>query len=116
MDVPISIGVMLATGMSLYETITGGAHTYFDSSAMLLFFLLIGRYLDLRARGQARSAAEQLLGFMAQPATVIGADGAPQRVPAACGRGRRQRAGRRRASASASTAPSPPAAPPSTRA
>jgi len=83
MDVPITIGVTLAAGMSLYETIAGGAHAYFDSSVTLLFFLLIGRYLDLRARGRARSAAEQLLGFMAQPATVIGADGATRRVPAA---------------------------------
>ena len=31
MDVPISIGVMLVTGMSLAETIAGGAHAYFDS-------------------------------------------------------------------------------------
>lgn len=83
MDVPISIGVTLAAGLSLYETITGGRHAYFESAAMLLFFLLIGRYLDLRARGRARSAAEQLVGLMAEPATVIGADGAPKRVPAA---------------------------------
>ena len=83
MDVPISIGVTLAAGMSLYQTITGGVQAYFDSSVALLFFLLIGRYLDLRARGRAHSAAEQLVGFMAQPATVIGPDGAPLRVPAA---------------------------------
>ncbi len=83
MDVPISIGVTLAAGMSLYQTITGGVQAYFDSSVTLLFFLLIGRYLDLRARGRAHSAAEQLVGFMAQPATVIGPDGVPLRVPAA---------------------------------
>ena len=46
MDVPISIGVTLATGMSLAETIRGAEHAYFDSAITLLFFLLIGRYLD----------------------------------------------------------------------
>jgi P-type Cu2+ transporter len=82
MDVPISIGVTLAAAISLDETIIGGTQAYFESAAMLLFFLLIGRYLDLRARGRARSAAEQLVGLMAEPATVIGEDGAPRRVPA----------------------------------
>ncbi|HYM30055.1 MAG TPA: heavy metal translocating P-type ATPase metal-binding domain-containing protein [Candidatus Cybelea sp.] len=83
MDVPISVGVTLATAMSLFETINSGRQAYFESAVMLLFFLLIGRYLDLRARGRARSAAEQLVGLMAQPATVIDADGATRRMPAA---------------------------------
>jgi len=75
MDVPISLGVILATGMSLFETIASGRHAYFDSAVSLLFFLLLGRYLDLRARGKARSAAEQLLRLMARPATLIDGDG-----------------------------------------
>jgi Cu2+-exporting ATPase len=83
MDVPISIGVTLAAAISLDETIIGGAQAYFESATMLLFFLLIGRYLDLRARGRARSAAEQLVRLMAAPATVVGEDGAPRRGPAA---------------------------------
>src|SRR3546814_11397672 len=43
MDVPISIGVLLAFGMSLYDTIDHGLNVYFDAQAMLVFFLLIGR-------------------------------------------------------------------------
>ncbi|MEZ5824052.1 MAG: heavy metal translocating P-type ATPase [Geminicoccaceae bacterium] len=53
MDVPISLAILLASGMSLFETIKGGEHVYFDSAVTLLFFLLIGRYLDTRARGSA---------------------------------------------------------------
>ena len=83
MDVPITIGVTLATAISLYETIRSGEHAYFESATMLLFFLLIGRYLDLRARGRARSAAEQLVGLMTRPATVIDSTGATRRMPAA---------------------------------
>ena len=83
MDVPISIGILLVSGYSLYQTILGGAETYFESATMLLFFLLIGRYLDLRARGKARAAVDHLLRLAAQPASVVGADGILRRLPAA---------------------------------
>src|SRR5690606_23042732 len=43
MDVPVSLGVILAAGMSLSETLRGGEHVYFDASITLLFFLLIGQ-------------------------------------------------------------------------
>lgn len=71
MDVPISIGVVLAAAMSLFETLNSGPHAYFDSAVTLLFFLLVGRYLDHRARGRARSAAENLVALSAAPATLV---------------------------------------------
>jgi Cu2+-exporting ATPase len=80
MDVPISIGVSLVTAMSLWQTLQGGAHTYFDSAVTLLFFLLIGRVLDQHARGQARATAEELLLLRAADVTVIGEDGSVCRV------------------------------------
>lgn len=61
MDVPISIGVTLATGMSLYETIIGGPEAWFDGALMLLAFLLAGRVLDEMMRGRAASGAETLV-------------------------------------------------------
>jgi Cu2+-exporting ATPase len=79
MDVPISIGVLLVTGLSLVETIRGGPHTYFDSAAMLLFFLLIGRVLDQRARGRAREAAEQLIALRVIDVAVLRGDGTIER-------------------------------------
>jgi Cu2+-exporting ATPase len=79
MDVPISIGVLLVTGMSLVETINGGEHTYFDSAVTLLFFLLVGRVLDHRARGQARATAEQLLAMRATDVAVVQPDGTIRR-------------------------------------
>src|SRR5262249_14057957 len=79
MDVPISIGVILVTGMSLVQTMQGGAHTYFDSAVTLLFFLLIGRFLDHRARGQARATAEQMLALRAADVAVLRADGSVER-------------------------------------
>ncbi len=81
MDVPISLAVLLAAAMSLFETITGGAHAYFDSAVTLLFFLLIGRYLDRRARGRARSAAERLLAMRGGAVTLLLPDGGRKSVP-----------------------------------
>jgi len=60
MDVPISLALILAFGVSTWETMTGGRHAYFDASVMLLFFLLIGRFLDARLRRQAHAAAHDL--------------------------------------------------------
>ncbi|HSR72403.1 MAG TPA: heavy metal translocating P-type ATPase, partial [Kiloniellales bacterium] len=83
MDVPISLAVILAAGMSFFETLRNGEHVYFDAAVMLLFFLLIGRYLDLRVRGRARSAAENLLLLRAKAATVIGDDRSRRALPIA---------------------------------
>ncbi|MEA3390952.1 heavy metal translocating P-type ATPase [Sphingobium sp. CCH11-B1] len=76
MDVPISIGVLLTTGMSLYETATSGAHAWFDGAVMLLFFLLAGRCLDSMMRGRARAGVAALLKQTAPGALVM--DGAGQ--------------------------------------
>jgi Cu2+-exporting ATPase len=60
MDVPISLALLLAIGMSLFEVRQSGQHAYFDAALSLTFFLLIGRFLDHRARLFARSAADEL--------------------------------------------------------
>lgn len=71
MDVPISIGVTLATAMSLYETATHGEHAWFDGAIMLLFFLLAGRVLDGAMRNRARAGAAALMEASAPGATVL---------------------------------------------
>ena len=75
MDVPIAIAVILAAGASLFETMRGGVHVYFDASVGLLFFLLIGRYLDQRMRARASSAVKNLLALQASSAEVVAEDG-----------------------------------------
>jgi Cu2+-exporting ATPase len=61
MDVPIALAILLALALSLYQTMTHAAHTYFDAAVMLAFLLLIGRYLDFQLRYRARSAAQHLV-------------------------------------------------------
>ena len=80
MDVPISLGVILATAMSLYQTARGTEHVFFDAAVTLLLFLLIGRYLDQAVRVKAASAAANLLGLRGTAATVLADDGATTRV------------------------------------
>ena len=60
MDVPISVALILASSISVYETFHSGEKAYFDAAVMLTFFLLGGRYLDFRTRAAARSAAQEL--------------------------------------------------------
>jgi Cu2+-exporting ATPase len=82
MDVPISLGIMLALGMSLAETANHAEHAYFDSAIMLIFFLLCGRFADHTLRRKTRSVAENLAAFKAETAHRISDDNELVLVPA----------------------------------
>ncbi len=82
MDVPISLGVLMALGVSLYETIFSARDVYFDSAVMLLFFLLAGRTLDLAMRRKTRALAGNIAALKAETADRIGTDGSVRTVPA----------------------------------
>jgi Cu2+-exporting ATPase len=83
MDVPITIGILLALIMSVVETINHAEHTYFDSVVMLLFFLLCGRYLDQAMRRKTRAVAGNLAALRAEVAHRIDETGEPVLVPTA---------------------------------
>ena len=82
MDVPISLGVGLASLMSLFETINSGEHAYYDAAVSLLFFLLVGRYLDHLMRARARDVISQLMTLTPVVATAVEADGSHRQIPA----------------------------------
>ncbi len=75
MDVPIAIGITLSYFISLWETINHGEHAWFDATASLLFFLLIGRTLDHMMRDRARSAISGLARLSPRGAMVVAEDG-----------------------------------------
>lgn len=81
MDVPISLAVLLALALSLYEIAQGGDHVFFDAAVTLLFFLLTGRYLDQLMRERARSAVTSLARLAPRGAMVSAPDGPPKWTP-----------------------------------
>lgn len=81
MDVPISLGVCLAMGLSIFNTLTHALEAYFDSALMLLFFLLLGRFLDENMRRRTAVEAETLATLRADSALKRGEDGGLVRVP-----------------------------------
>ena len=81
MDVPVSIAIGGAYIASLWATINGSGEVYFDSVSMFTFFLLTGRYLELRAR-HATSRAARALQNLLPSSCLKRVDGEYVRVPA----------------------------------
>ncbi len=71
MDVPISLAIILACGISVYEISHDGTEAWFDAALSLTFFLLAGRVLDQRLRRAARSAADDLTALEPSRVTCV---------------------------------------------
>jgi len=56
MDVPVALAIGLAYLASAWATITSSGEVYFESVSMFAFFLLLGRYIEQRARHRNRLA------------------------------------------------------------
>lgn len=69
MDVPVSIAIVLAFCASAWATITQQGEVYFESVSMFTFLLLIGKFLEFRARSYAAQTSANLLKLM--PMTAI---------------------------------------------
>jgi P-type Cu2+ transporter len=83
MDVPITLGILLALGMSVVETLNHGEHAYFDSAVMLIFFLLVGRTLDQAMRRKTRAVAGNLAALKAETAVKFISDKEVREFPIA---------------------------------
>lgn len=69
MDVPVSIAILLAYFSSVWSTVNQGPEIYFDSVCMFTFFLLTGRFFEMRARHRMTQAGNNLLDLMPSAAT-----------------------------------------------
>ena len=83
MDVPISLAVVLALGMSMLQTLAHQRVAYFDSALTLLLFLLAGRYLDQRMRRRTRDFAVNLSAIRADRAVKLFEGGEARETPIA---------------------------------
>ncbi len=64
MDVPVALAIGLAYLASVWATLTSTGEVYFESVSMFTFFLLLGRYVELRARHRNRLAFGNLAQLM----------------------------------------------------
>jgi len=71
MDVPVAIAISLAFSASAWATITQQGEVYFESVAMFTFLLLIGKFLEFRARSRAAEVSANLLKLMPMTATKL---------------------------------------------
>jgi cation-transporting ATPase V len=79
MDTLIAIGTMAAFSYSTYQLVAGG-DLYFDTAAVIIAFISMGRFLEARAKGRASGAIKKLLELGAKEARVI-VDGEERMVP-----------------------------------
>jgi Cu2+-exporting ATPase len=71
MDVPVSIAILLAFMASCWATFTQQGEVYFESVSMFTFLLLIGKFLEFRARSRAADVSANLLKLMPMTATKV---------------------------------------------
>ena len=82
MDVPVALAVALIYAGSVVEVVTGGPDVWFESVSMFVFFLCVGRYLEMRARHRAGDLADALARLAPALADRVEPDGSLQRVGA----------------------------------
>ena len=82
MDLPVSIAIGSAYAASVYATLTKGPAVWFDSVTMFVFFLTLGRYLEMRARHRSIDRSVALSQLLPNTATVV-IDGENRTVPVA---------------------------------
>ncbi|HKU85392.1 MAG TPA: heavy metal translocating P-type ATPase [Casimicrobiaceae bacterium] len=79
-DVPVALAIALVYAASLVIALRGGADVYFDSVSMFVFFLLVGRYAEMRARHRAGDLTDALARSTPAFADRVRADGTHERV------------------------------------
>ncbi|WP_040225623.1 heavy metal translocating P-type ATPase [Bhargavaea cecembensis] len=85
MDVLVVMGTSAAYFYSLYQAIvTAGTshvpHLYFETSAVLITLILLGKLFEAKAKGRSSDAIKKLMGLQAKTATVL-RDGTEREVP-----------------------------------
>lgn len=79
MDALVGLSTLVAYIYSLYVMLTGGnevmKHVYFESSVMIIAFVLFGKVLEARAKGHTSEAIKRLIGMQPKRVLRINAQG-----------------------------------------
>lgn len=82
MDVPVSAALIIAYVSSWWSVFTHGREVYFDSVSMFTFFLLLGRFFEMKMRHRSQESSIRLSHSSIQTARRLDADDSPSLVPA----------------------------------
>lgn len=80
MDLPIALGLLVGSIVGSLNAIRGAGHVYFDSMAVLVFLLLIGRWIQFRQQQTAARAVDLMLRITPRHCNVLRADQQQQTV------------------------------------
>ncbi|MEO1526767.1 MAG: heavy metal translocating P-type ATPase metal-binding domain-containing protein [Planctomycetota bacterium] len=80
MDLPVALGLSIGTLVGLFNAVSGTGEIYFDSLAVLVFLLLIGRWIQFRQQYRAARAVDLMIRVTPASATRIAGDGSLQTV------------------------------------
>ena len=82
MDLLVALGTSAAYGLSVWQLLAGHHHLYFEAAALVIFFVLLGKHLEARARHATAGAIQALLDLKPRTATRLDAAG-EREIPAA---------------------------------
>lgn len=82
MDTLVALGTLSAFAYSTWATAVGGHATYFDSVAMIVQFVILGRYIEMSGGARARKDVRGLMELQPERAWVVGPSGAIHEMPA----------------------------------
>ncbi|MDJ0389776.1 heavy metal translocating P-type ATPase [Roseomonas sp. E05] len=83
MDLLVAIGTSAAYGLSLVQLLQGEQHLYFEASAVVIAFVLLGRFFEARAKRATGAAIAELLALRPRTARRLDAEGREEEVPIA---------------------------------
>lgn len=89
MDTLVALSTGIAFLYSTFVTLFPGIireagihdHVYFEAAAMIITFILLGKYLEQRAKSNTSSALKKLIGLQVKTVVVIGIDGTEKKIP-----------------------------------
>lgn len=84
MDMPIAIGIFVGFAWGAVSAVRGGGDLYFDSITTLIFFLLVGRYVQRRHQMAVTDAAELVHAII--PGTALVTEASAENPSAQCER------------------------------
>ncbi|WP_280778461.1 heavy metal translocating P-type ATPase [Parabacteroides sp. PM5-20] len=89
MDTLVALSTSIAYLFSVFNTLFPAfwiqrgvkPHVYFEASAVIIAFILLGRLLEERAKGNTSSAIKKLIGLQPKTVTVLSTDGQERQIP-----------------------------------